>query len=396
MHRSAAAAHSSFLGILPPVCCWTQPRKDGQRRAPLKLARGPAVRWPPDGSVSLQSSRSASRPCYDRAPVSVDLSIVIPLYNEEESIRELYGELSAVLEKLRVSHEVVMVDDGSTDSTFRALEEIARADPRVTVIRFRRNFGQTAALSAGIEHARGSVIVPMDGDLQNDPADIPNLLAKMAEGYDCVSGWRADRKDKAITRRLPSAVANRLVSWISGVRLHDYGCTLKAYRREVIEGVRLYGEMHRFIPIFTAWQGARVSELKVNHRPRRYGASKYGLSRVGKVLLDLAVVKFLFHYMTKPIYVFGGFGLFAFTLAVLSFCLAAYYKLAGLKDFVETPLPLATVMFVLVGCLSMLMGLLAEVMVRTYYESQSKRPYLAATVIEAGREKPAPAKLARE
>jgi len=222
------------------------------------------------------------------------------------------------------------------------------------------------------------VIVPMDGDLQNDPADIGKLLAQLDTGYDVVSGWRKNRRDKEFGRKLPSRIANWLISSISGVRLHDYGCSLKAYRRDVLRDVKLYGEMHRFIPIYASWQGARVSEMVVNHRSRRAGRSKYGLSRTFKVVLDLMVVKFLASFATKPIYVFGGFGLFSFACAVAAFLLALYYKLAGLKSFVQTPLPLVTVMFTLVGALSLLMGLLAELVVRTYYESQGKRPYLVA------------------
>ncbi len=328
-----------------------------------------------------------------RPHMRVDVSVVVPLYNEEENVRELYRELKEVLSKLDRTYEVVLVDDGSTDGTYRMLEELAEKDPHLCVIRFRRNFGQTAALSAGIERAKGDVIIPMDGDLQNDPNEIPRLLEKMNDGYECVSGWRANRQDKAVTRKLPSMVANRIISWISGIELHDYGCTLKAYKREVIEGVRLYGEMHRFIPIYAAWQGARVTELKVNHRARRFGKSKYGLNRIFKVVLDLMVVKFLFHYMTKPIYVFGGFGMASFFLAFASFAIAVYFKLAGLKDFVSTPLPLLTTMFVLVGFLSILMGLLAEVNVRTYYESQGKRPYVLATIIESRVEPAGPTKL---
>lgn len=325
--------------------------------------------------------------------MDLELSVVIPLFNEEENVLELHRELTAVLAPLERSYEVIMVDDGSSDRTFSILETLAAEDPNLVVLRFRRNFGQTAALSAGIERARGAVIVPMDGDLQNDPADIPKLLASLGEGYDCVSGWRANRQDKAVTRKLPSKVANRLISWISGVHLHDYGCTMKAYRREVIEGVRLYGEMHRFIPIYAHWQGARVTELPVNHRARRFGRSKYGLNRIAKVVLDLMVVKFLFQYMTKPIYVFGGFGLFSLALGFVSFGWAVYYKLAGLKDFVSTPLPIACALFTMVGCLSILMGLVAEVLVRTYYESQGKRPYILATVIES--RQPAPLSVIR-
>jgi glycosyltransferase involved in cell wall biosynthesis len=311
------------------------------------------------------------------------LSVVIPLYNEEENVQPLYDELKGVLEKLGRSYEVLLVDDGSGDGTFEKLKAIAAADPHVVVLRFRRNFGQTAALSAGIERAQGAVIVPMDGDLQNDPADIPKLLEKMdAEGFECVSGWRKNRQDSG-TRVLPSKVANWLIGALSGVKIHDYGCTMKAYKREVIEGVRLYGEMHRFVPIYAHWQGARVTEMVTNHRARQFGRSKYGFNRILKVLLDLMVVKFLFQYLSKPIYVFGGFGLAALFASLLAFALAVYLKLAGLKDFVTTPLPLFAGISALVGLQSILVGLLAEVLVRTYYESQGKRPYLIGQVLES-------------
>jgi glycosyltransferase involved in cell wall biosynthesis len=314
--------------------------------------------------------------------VGLALSVVVPIFNEEESLRPLYAELVAELSKLSHSYEILFVDDGSTDRSFTVMEELARQDPRLTLVKLRRNFGQTAALSAGIELAQGEIIIPMDGDLQNDPADIGRLLGKMNEGgYECVSGWRKHRRDTAMTRRLPSHLANKLVSWMSGIQLHDYGCTMKAYKRSVIEGVRLYGEMHRFIPIYAAWQGARVTELAVNHRARRFGHSKYGLNRVLKVVLDLFVVKFLFQYMTKPIYIFGGFGFLAITGSFMAAALAIYFKLAHLKDLVSTPLPLLAALLFLVGFLSILMGLLAEVSIRIYYESQGKRPYLVATVI---------------
>src|ERR1700682_1644152 len=237
------------------------------------------------------------------------LSVVVPLFNEEENVQPLLDELFAELAKLGRSHEVICVDDGSRDGTFAALRVIAARRPELRVIRFRLNFGPTAAMSPGIEAARGDVIVPMDGDLQNDPADIARLLAQLDAGCDVVSGWRKNRKDREFGRKLPSRLANRLISAISGVRLHDYGCSLKAYRRDVLRDVKLYGEMHRFIPIYASWQGARVTELEVNHRARRAGRSKYGLSRTFKVVLDLLVVKFLASYATKPIYVFGGFGL---------------------------------------------------------------------------------------
>jgi glycosyltransferase involved in cell wall biosynthesis len=301
----------------------------------------------------------------------VDISVVVPVYNEELNIDELYSRLNGVIDQ---PAEFIFVDDGSTDSTLERLRDLARRDSRVMVLSFRRNFGQTAALSAGIDHARGRIIVPIDGDLQNDPADIPRLLARLDEGYDVVSGWRVDRKDP-LHRRLPSILANRLISAISGVRLHDYGCSLKAYRRNVLEDVRLYGEMHRFVPIYASWQGARVTEMPVNHHPRTRGKSHYGMERTLKVVLDLLVVKFLSSYATKPIYVFGGFGAVSFLLSMMTFALMLYFKLTGQKDFVETPLPLVVVMLVLVGCLSLLLGLVAELTVRTYYESQNKRTY---------------------
>ncbi len=313
--------------------------------------------------------------------MSVEISIVIPLYNEEENVQLLFDELKAVMEKLGKTYEILMVDDGSKDKTLEVLTKIAEADSTVVVMRFRRNFGQTAALSAGIERARGQVIIPMDGDLQNDPADIPKLLEKMNEGYECVSGWRKERKDKG-ARVLPSKVANNLISRLSGVHIHDYGCTMKAYRRDVIEGVRLYGEMHRFVPIYAHWQGARVTEMVTNHRERRFGKSKYGFERIFKVVLDLMVVKFLFSYLSKPIYVFGGFGMAAIAVSLLAAMVAVYWKIAGIRDFVSTPLPLFAGIAGIAGIQSILVGLLAEVVVRTYYESQNKRPYVIGSVIE--------------
>jgi glycosyltransferase involved in cell wall biosynthesis len=306
------------------------------------------------------------------------LSIVIPLYNEEANVAPLLDELFAALRGLARPFEVICVDDGSTDGTFEALARYAGRERTLRVLRFGRNFGQTAAVSAGIEAAQNAIIVPMDGDLQNDPADIARLLAALEGGADVVSGWRRVRRDREFGRRLPSRIANALISAVSGVRLHDYGCTLKAYRRGVLQGVRLYGEMHRFIPIYASWQGARVKELEVHHRPRHAGRSKYGLNRTFKVLLDLVVVKFLASYLTRPIYVFGGVGLAAFGAGFLAFAGALYYKLTGQKDLVETPLPLLAVACVLVGIVCLLMGLLAELVVRTYFESQGKRPYLVA------------------
>jgi glycosyltransferase involved in cell wall biosynthesis len=323
-------------------------------------------------SPAIEDPMTEARPATARAGGSTPLlSIVIPVFNEEACVDELHARIAEVI---RDPVEFIFVDDGSTDSTYARLAAIAEHDARVRVISFRRNFGQTAALSAGIDHARGKIIVPMDGDLQNDPKDIPRLLQKLDEGYDVVSGWRIHRKD-SFRRRLPSQIANRLISWISGVRLHDYGCSLKAYRRSVLEEVRLYGEMHRFVPIYASWQGARVTEIPVEHHPRTRGKSHYGIERTAKVVLDLIVVKFLSSYATKPIYVFGGFGLLSLFAAFLVFGVMVYLKLAGIRDFVATPLPLVVVMLGLVGGLSVLLGLVAELTVRTYYESQGKRTY---------------------
>jgi glycosyltransferase involved in cell wall biosynthesis len=303
---------------------------------------------------------------------AVLLSVVVPCYNEEESIPALLDALDASdkeLQALGHTLEVIVVDDGSRDRSPELLCAATATRPYLRVLRFARNFGQTAAMAAGFESARGEVIFPMDADLQNDPADIPRLLAKLEEGYDVVSGWREERQDAAISRKLPSTLANRLISWVSGVHLHDYGCTLKAYRREVLSGVRLYGEMHRFIPIYAASRGARVTELPVRHHPRRAGTSKYGLNRIPNVILDLFLVRFLWVYGTKPIHLFGKFGLASIALSFVTFLLMLYFKFWGGKPFVETPLPLVCVMFFLIGCVTILMGLLAELLMRTYHEA---------------------------
>lgn len=308
------------------------------------------------------------------------LSIVIPVYNEQDNVLPLHQKLREALAKLDHSFEVILINDGSTDGTRQKLDQVAAEDDRFKVVHFRRNFGQTAAMMAGIDFSTGDVIIPMDGDLQNDPEDIPLLLEKISEGYDVCSGWRKDRKDNALSRNFPSRVANALISYISGVRLNDYGCSLKAYRRSVIKDVRLYGEMHRFIPIYATWLGAKVTQVPVRHHPRVHGRSKYGIERTVKVILDLIVVKFLARYAQKPIYVFGGFGLMNFALAMLSFAFMLYFKyfapLADRKTFVETPLPSVVVMFVLMGFMSIMMGLIADLVMRTYYESQDKRVYV--------------------
>jgi glycosyltransferase involved in cell wall biosynthesis len=304
------------------------------------------------------------------------LSIIIPLYNEEDNIALLYERLVSVLTILAKPYEIIMVNDGSTDATRELLDALAEEFPKVRVIHFRRNFGQTAAMMAGIDLARGDILIPMDGDLQNDPVDIPRLLAKLDEGYDVVSGWRKDRKDNPLKRNLPSRVANWIISGISGVHLHDYGCSLKAYRRDIIKGVKLYGEMHRFIPIHAAWQGARVTEVGVTHHPRLHGQSKYGIERTIKVILDLIVVKFLENFAQKPMYLFGGFGLLSLGLSGAFFLLMLYFKIFQDKSFIETPLPLAVVIFLLIGIIAIFMGLIAEILMRTYHESQDKPTYL--------------------
>jgi len=309
------------------------------------------------------------------------LSTIVPVYNEEASLPDFVAALMPVLIDLGLPFEVVFVNDGSTDKSAQVLDDLATTNANIRVVHFRRNFGQTAAMMAGLDYSTGNVIIPIDADLQNDPQDIPRLLEKLSEGYDLVSGWRKDRKDSKLSRNFPSWVANRLISKISGVRLHDYGCTLKAYRRSIIEDVRLYGEMHRFLPIYASWAGARTVELEVNHNARAQGESKYGLERVFKVPLDLIVVKFLSDYSQKPIYVFGGFGLFSHFLALITFAVMVYFKFWGGKSFIETPLPMVVVLFVLMGFISMLLGLIAELVVRTYHESQNKSTYIVRNTI---------------
>jgi glycosyltransferase involved in cell wall biosynthesis len=319
--------------------------------------------------------------------MAVSVSLVIPCYNEEASLGELGGQLDAVVAQLTArghAVEVIFVDDGSRDRTAELLKQMSAGRPHITVIRFARNFGQTAAMSAGFDAATHDVVVPLDADLQNDPADIPRLLDKLEDGHDVVSGWRRHRKDTLVTRKIPSWAANKLISRWSGVALHDYGCTLKAYRKSVMSNVHLYGEMHRFIPIYAAQQGARVAELEVNHRPRLHGTTKYGLGRVPNVFLDLLLVQFLWRYGTKPMHVFGKFGLANIFASLVSFAVMVWFKLWGGKDFVSTPLPALTIMFFLIGCLSILMGLLAEVVMRTYYESSSSRTYLVRETYRDG------------
>lgn len=309
------------------------------------------------------------------------LSIIAPIYNEQDNVDPLCEKLFEVLPTLGQDFEIIMVNDGSRDASMDKLIAQAAIHPELKVVDLRRNYGQTAAMMAGIDHAVGDIIIPIDGDLQNDPADIPRLLQKLEEGFDVVSGWRQDRQDAAIRRNFVSRVANRLISWVSGVHLHDYGCSLKAYRQEVVKDVKLYGEMHRFIPIYATWLGARVAELPVAHHPRIHGTSKYGLNRVFKVILDIIVIRFLDRYFTKPIHLFGGFGIFSILISVLSGIFMVYLKVFEGISMILTPLPLLSVMTFLMGIMSILMGLLAEMIVRTYFESQKKSTYLVRKTI---------------
>lgn len=303
------------------------------------------------------------------------VSITVPVFNEVEAIGALYASTRQVMENLGRPWEIIFVNDGSSDGSDEKLDEIAAGDPRVRVVHFRRNFGQTAAMMAGFDYARGEVIIPMDGDAQNDPADIPRMLEKIDEGFDVVSGWRKDRQDNALQRNIPSIMANKLISGVSGVPLHDFGCSLKAYRAEVIKGVRLYGEMHRFLPIYAKWHGARITEIPVNHNARRTGSSKYGLERVIKVVFDLLTVKFMDKFMLKPMYLFGFWGLMFF-LAAAGFSVWTFYMRTKGYYFTATPLPMMAVFSFMTGIICVLMGLLAEMVTRTFHESQDKAIYL--------------------
>jgi glycosyltransferase involved in cell wall biosynthesis len=306
--------------------------------------------------------------------VAPEISLFLPVLNEEPNLRPLHAKIGEALAHLGRTAEIIYVDDGSTDGSLEVLRDLAAQDPRVRVIGLRRNYGQTAAMAAGIDAAHGHVLIPMDADLQNDPADIERLLAKLDEGFDVVSGWRKERQDKMVSRKIPSMIANWIISFIGGVKLHDYGCSLKAYRREFLKEVKLYGEMHRFIPIYASWVGARVTEIPVRHHKRTMGKSKYGLSRTFKVMLDLMTIKFMASYHTKPIYVFGIFGFGAFIISTIAFLWAVVRKILG-ESFIRNPLfTIAIVMFA-VGVQFILMGLLAEMLVRTYHESQAKTIY---------------------
>ena len=305
-----------------------------------------------------------------------DLSIVIPVFNESPNIDKLYNELTDTLVRGGRSYEIIVVDDGSTDDTFKRLASLQSRDPHLRIIRFRRNFGQTAAFAAGFAFARGRMVVTSDGDLQNDPADIQRMADKIEdEGFDIVCGWRKDRKDKMVTRRVPSMIANKLISWATGVELHDYGCSLKVFRAEVVKPLRLYGEMHRFLPAIASQFGVRIAEVVVNHRARTAGSSKYGLSRTVRVVLDLLTVKFLLNYSTRPLQIFGLFGLIAGALGSIILAYLGYVRLIALQGIGDRPLLLLGMLLVFIGVQLVTFGLLAELLARTYYESQNKPVY---------------------
>jgi len=304
------------------------------------------------------------------------ISIIIPVYNEQDSIKSLIEQLIVLQQDIQGKIiEIIFIDDGSNDDTNQIINTEQHNQPNMKIISLARNFGQTAAISAGIDNADGDILIVMDADLQNDPSDIPSLLEKLEDGYDVVSGWRKNRNDKYFSRILPSKIANWIISKISGVHLHDYGCTLKAYRKEILEGVKLYGEMHRFIPIYVAWQGGRVTEITVKHHHRKFGKSKYGISRTVSVIADLIFLKFMEKQFAHPIHLFGGFALLNFSFSILSFLFMIYFKYWGGKSFIQTPLPQLVILFVMIGILSMFMGFLAEILMRTYYESQNKVSY---------------------
>lgn len=316
------------------------------------------------------------------------LSILIPVYNEIENLDLLYERLVEALDPTGETFEVLLIDDGSIDGSPERIKAICARDGRFSLVRLNRNFGQTAAMAAGIDHARGEIVITMDADLQNDPADIPKLLGVYRQGYDLVSGWRRNRQDAFVSRTLPSKLANGLISWATGVHLHDYGCTLKAYRRDLVQRLNLYGEMHRFLPALLAHVGARITEIEVQHHPRHAGRSKYGIGRTGKVLLDLLTVKFLGTYATKPIYLFGGLGFLSLAGGFLTVLALLIMKYVFGISMILTPLPVLAAMLVIVGVQFLLMGLLAEMQVRTYHESQEKKIYVLREVVPPTGRKP--------
>lgn len=315
---------------------------------------------------------------------TLGLSVVIPVYNEAENLEALYQELAAQCPKLGRTYEILFIDDGSRDDSFAVLKGIQKRDKKVKVIRFRKNFGQTAAMSAGFDYARGEIIITLDADLQNDPKDFPLLLSKIAEGYDIAAGWRKRRFDKFLTRRLPSTMANWLISRITGVKLHDYGCTLKAFRYEVVKSIKLYGELHRFIPAIASDIGVSIAEVAVNHRPRIHGKSKYTIFRAVKVVLDIITVKFLLNYSTKPLQIFGLCGLISGGLGGILLLILGYQRLVLKISMANRPLLLLSILLTILGIQFITLGLLAEIMVRAYHEASGKTTYFVREVLETG------------
>jgi len=315
---------------------------------------------------------------------NLDLSLVIPVYNEAENLEILYREIKSSCENLGKSYEVIFIDDGSTDDSALVLTNIWKQYPAIKIIKLRKNFGQTAALSAGFDHSRGEVIITLDADLQNDPADFGLLIKKIEEGYDIASGWRVKRKDKLFSRRLPSSTANWLISAITRVKLHDYGCTLKAFRKEVLKSINLYGEMHRFIPAIASQMGVSIAEVKVNHRPRRFGKSKYSMLRFVKVMLDLLTVKFFLTYSTRPLQIFGIFGIASGSVGGVMALYLSYRRLILLESIANRPLLFLAILLIVIGFQFITLGLLAEILVRTYHESLEKRIYYIREIIESG------------
>jgi glycosyltransferase involved in cell wall biosynthesis len=318
-----------------------------------------------------------------QTPEKVDVSVVIPVFNEDESIPELHNRLSHSLLSTGKNYEIIFIDDGSTDGTFEILNNVQYQDNRVWIIQLRRNFGQAAAFSAGFDLAHGEVIVTMDGDLQNDPADIPNLLNKLDEGFDVVSGWRVDRKDQFLTRKVPSVLANAMISKVTGLELHDYGCSLKAYRQEVVKNIKLYGELHRFIPAIASWMGIKVAEIHVNHAPRKHGRSHYGLGRTFKVFLDLITVKFLLNYATRPLQIFGLAGMLSFVAGMGISIYLTIIRLFFNQPLSNRPILLLAILLIMLGVQLIVMGLLGELIVRTYHESQGKSIYVVRNVLHS-------------
>jgi len=312
------------------------------------------------------------------------LTILLPVFNEVNSLDQLLSRILDLFENElnKFSCNIIIIDDGSDDGSTEIIQRYNDDCDNILSIIFNSNYGQTAAISAGIDFAKGDIIIPMDADLQNDPKDIPKLIQKLEEGYDVVSGWRKDRKDKYFSRILPSRIANWVISFISGLSLHDYGCSLKAYNKDILKNVKLYGEMHRFIPIYIFWQGGKVTEIPVSHHSRKYGNSKYGLLRTFSVIADLIFLKYMQKQFSHPIHMFGGFAIFNFGLSILSFLLMSYFKFWGGKSFIQTPLPQLVVLFAMIGILSLFMGFLAEILMRTYYESQDKKSYQIREIME--------------